>query len=83
MYYLFILPYEEITLKMKNALELNEIYPKRYFYPSLSGLNYVNPVKTPIADDIASRILCLPLYHELGNAEQDMVARIMLRVQRN
>lgn len=80
-YYPIILDSEEIVLKMKASLEKSEIYPRRYFYPSLSSLNYVDKKQTPIADDISSRILCLPLYHTLSEVEQELIARILLRTQ--
>jgi dTDP-4-amino-4,6-dideoxygalactose transaminase len=82
-YYPIIFTAEEIALKMKAALERQEIFPRRYFHPSLSSLDYVKENQTPIADSIASRILCLPLYHGLSEVEQELIARILLRVQNN
>jgi dTDP-4-amino-4,6-dideoxygalactose transaminase len=80
-YYPIVFESEEVTLKIKRALELNNIFPRRYFYPSLSSLNYLNGEVTPIADSISSRILCLPLYQELTEAEQKMIAQIIFRNQ--
>lgn len=74
---------EEELLKFKSELELNWVYPRRYFYPSLSSLEYVKPQQTPVSDDIAKRILCLPLFHRLTIEEQDFVSRILLRTQNN
>jgi dTDP-4-amino-4,6-dideoxygalactose transaminase len=82
-YYPIVFESEEILLKMKSTLELNGIFPRRYFYPSLSKLNYVNCYETPISNDIASRILCLPLFHDLTEIEQELIARLLLRVQNN
>jgi dTDP-4-amino-4,6-dideoxygalactose transaminase len=81
-YYPVVFESEEVALKMKVALERSEIFPRRYFYPSLSGLPYTKG-NSPLADDIAKRILCLPLYHELSDVEQEMIARILLRTQNN
>lgn len=78
-YYPIILEREEIALKVKSALEKNEIFPRRYFYPVLSTLDYVTAKSNPVAEDIASRILCLPLYFELSEPEQEMICRIILR----
>lgn len=80
-YYPVIFESEEITLKSKAALERNEIFPRRYFYPCLSQLGYIKKYETPRSMDIAKRILCLPLYHQLSQEEQTMIARILLRVQ--
>jgi dTDP-4-amino-4,6-dideoxygalactose transaminase len=80
-YYPVIFKDEPTALKMKSALETKEIFPRRYFYPTLSDLNYVTKCDTPIADSVAKRILCLPLYHTLSEGEQTIVARVLLRTQ--
>ena len=82
-YYPVVFESEEILLKVKKELELEEIFPRRYFYPTLSSLNYVEKNETPIADDIAKRILCLPMYFELGKFEVEMICRKVLRVLNN
>ncbi|MBL7853066.1 MAG: DegT/DnrJ/EryC1/StrS family aminotransferase [Cyclobacteriaceae bacterium] len=74
---------EQSLLKAIKALNENCIYPRRYFYPSLSSLRYVKGKITPVADDISRRILCLPLYVGLSMEEIDFVARILLRCQNN
>lgn len=82
-YYPIIFKDEDICLVSKKALEMSEIFPRRYFYPSLSSLDYVDKTKTTKSDSIATRILCLPIYQHLSKEEQDMIARILLRVQNN
>lgn len=81
-YFPIIFQSEEIMLESKKALELHEISSRRYFFPGLNTLDYTEGV-CPISDQIAARILCLPLYHTLSEAEQKMIARILLRVQNN
>lgn len=80
-YYPIVFDTQEAALKAKKALELKEIFPRRYFYPSLSALAYVPEYNTPVSDSVAARILCLPLYHTLSKEEQHMIARILLRTQ--
>jgi len=82
-YYPIVLESEEILLRSVEKLNAQWIYPRRYFYPSLSSLPYVKPQQTPITDDISKRILCLPLYYELSFEEVDLISRILLRVQNN
>ncbi|MCX8490705.1 MAG: DegT/DnrJ/EryC1/StrS family aminotransferase, partial [Cyclobacteriaceae bacterium] len=82
-YYPVMLPTEAITLKIVDELNKNLIYPRRYFFPSLNTLDYSQQEDLPIAESIAARILCLPLYHTLMVEEIDFIARIMLRVQNN
>ena len=65
-YFPIILKNEEQLKKIEMALIDEEIYPRRYFYPSLDTLHYINPSQyCEISRDIASRILCLPMYAEL------------------
>ena len=82
-YYPVIFDSEEHMLESLTLLNTNLIYPRRYFYPSLSGLNYVNGTPTPVCDDICKRVLCLPMYHSLRSEEIDFIARLLLRVQNN
>jgi dTDP-4-amino-4,6-dideoxygalactose transaminase len=85
-YYPIIFKTEEALLKALATLNTHWIYPRRYFYPSLSKLHYINPTASqscPICEDISSRIICLPLYHELTEEEISFVARLLLRSQNN
>ncbi|HCW08965.1 MAG TPA: aminotransferase DegT [Cytophagales bacterium] len=79
-YYPVVFSTEELTLKVKNKLEAADIFPRRYFYPSLSRLNYISTSPTPVADDISSRILCLPVYFELMEEDQNRIAEIVKTV---
>ncbi len=78
-YYPILFETHEMAIRVKNAMEKKEIFPRRYFHPSLSSLNYVNASPTPVSDDVASRILCLPVYHELSEPEQELICRVILR----
>jgi len=81
-YFPVIFETEELMMESKDALELEQTYSRRYFYPSLSSLPYVDQVAMPVCDSIAASILCLPLYHTLTTAELDIICRILLRTQR-
>ena len=78
-YFPVIFESETVLLKLVEQLNLNNIYPRRYFFPSLSNLPYVHDQTAPITEDIARRILCLPLYHTLAIEEVDMVCRLIKR----
>ena len=77
-YYPLVFESEEQALKVKEELEKKEIFPRRYFYPSLSELDYVKG-HSPIASDVSKRILCLSLFHELTATEQDMISETILK----
>lgn len=78
-YYPIIFETNEMAIKVFKALEMYEIYARRYFYPSLSSLPYVDETQTPVSVDIASRVLCLPLYYDLSPEEIDMICRVIIR----
>lgn len=78
--------FERADLMSKCLTNLNDanIYPRRYFYPSLSSvLPYTKHVKMVSSDDISTRVLCLPLYHDLSKEEIELICRRILRVQNN
>lgn len=68
---------EKTLLKAERKLNNNNIFPRRYFYPSLSSLPYINRNNTKISEDISSRILCLPLYTELKKKDIIFIAKII------
>uniref|UniRef100_UPI004048A9BC DegT/DnrJ/EryC1/StrS family aminotransferase n=1 Tax=Flavobacterium sp. TaxID=239 RepID=UPI004048A9BC len=82
-YYPIIFSNEDQMLKTLKVFNENLIYPRRYFYPSLNSLPYVDGFNVPITENIASRILCLPLYHTLTKGEIDLICRLILRTQNN
>ncbi len=82
-YYPIIFNTEAELLKAQTALADDQIKTRRYFYPSLSTLNYVEKQPVPHCEDISKRVLCLPLYYDLTNEEIDYVCRILLRAQNN
>ncbi|WMI65841.1 DegT/DnrJ/EryC1/StrS family aminotransferase [Aestuariibaculum sp. YM273] len=73
--------FKEATQLMvvKKALEACEIFPRRYFYPSLNSMPYVDYVKIPQAEFISERILCLPLYHDLPLSAVETICDIVKR----
>ncbi|WP_250434156.1 DegT/DnrJ/EryC1/StrS family aminotransferase [Hanstruepera flava] len=69
-YYPVVFKTEAQLLAVKTALNQADIFPRRYFYPSLNTLPYVDGSACEVADDIASRVLCLPLF--VGFETQDI-----------
>lgn len=82
-YYPVIFPNESSLLKSMQLLNSHNIFPRRYFFPILSELPFVDKRDTPIATDISRRILCLPLFYNLSNEEMDLIARLLFRAQNN
>jgi dTDP-4-amino-4,6-dideoxygalactose transaminase len=78
-YYPVVFETQEQCELVLEELKKHEIYARRYFYPVLSKVGYVKEVSVPIAESISKRVLCLPLYYQLSEAEIDLVCRIILR----
>lgn len=76
-YYPVIFKDEVTLLQVQKALNEDQIFPRRYFYPSLNTIPYVASVSMPISERIASRILCLPLYVELQQNDIQKIVSIL------
>jgi dTDP-4-amino-4,6-dideoxygalactose transaminase len=75
-YYPVIFETEAKLLAIQKNLNENGIFPRRYFYPSLNTIPYVNGGSMPVSESIASRVMCLPLYE--GMEEEDVLRIINL-----
>ncbi|SMC40688.1 DegT/DnrJ/EryC1/StrS family aminotransferase [Moheibacter sediminis] len=83
-YYPLVLENEELLLKIKGDLDKQEIFTRRYFYPSLaSALPYLPKLELDFTDDISKRVLCLPLYYDLTLEEVELISRIIIGIQNN
>ena len=81
-YFPAIFKNEETAQKVAAALNSENIYPRRYFYPSVNTFTKLVPyVFMPNSEDISSRILCLPLYKDLMMQEIEHIAEIVLKEQ--
>ena len=52
---------------------------RRYFNPALNTLPFLNPTSCPVAEDISERIVCLPLFHEISQDDQDKVLNLIMQ----
>ena len=76
-YYPVVFETETKLLEVQKALNEQQIFPRRYFYPSLNTVNYVNNNEMKVSESVASRILCLPLYFEL---EEENLVKICKKI---
>lgn len=80
-YYPVVFRSEADLLKVFDELKKQDIYARRYFWPSLNNLPYLQETnKCPISEDISSRIACLPLYPDLSNEEVMKICKIIKEV---
>jgi dTDP-4-amino-4,6-dideoxygalactose transaminase len=76
-YYPVLLPSENMLSAVMTALNEQNIYPKRYFYPSLNTLPYLTKTEAPVGEDISRRVLCLPLYSDLEERDVAQICEIV------
>jgi len=76
-YYPMVFESENQLLEIEKSLHDIEVFPRRYFYPSLTKLPYVTQNSCETASDISLRILCLPLFYGLGENEVKRIASII------
>jgi dTDP-4-amino-4,6-dideoxygalactose transaminase len=63
---------------LQEKLKTEKISVRRYFYPSLNTLKYVERNTCQIAEDISERIMTLPGFYNLDNS---VINRIINRIQ--
>ena len=76
-YYPIIFENEKLLLKAMDKLNEIEVFPRRYFYPSLNKLKYVEYKNSARSEEIAESILCLPLYYSLDVTILDSICKIL------
>jgi len=76
-YYPVIFENEKILIKIMVLLNKENIFPRRYFFPSLNNLPYVSNSYKQISEETATTILCLPLYFNLSIDETDKIISII------
>lgn len=77
-YFPILFKSEKELLKIQKALNSEQIFPRRYFYPSLDTLEYIEPKQEcKISRDISKKILCLPVFVELSLKEQEKIIDII------
>lgn len=77
-YFPVIFEDEDVLLSVEKALNSNNIFPRRYFYPSLDTVAYLQAKqKCNVSRSVASRILCLPLFSGLERDSQLLIINII------
>lgn len=73
-YFPVVFDSEEQTMKIMASLKENGVLARRYFYPSLESVGCLGAKEEqPMSKNIASRILCLPIYSTLNNEIQKII----------
>jgi dTDP-4-amino-4,6-dideoxygalactose transaminase len=61
---------------LTDILKLHQVVPRRYFFPSLNLLPYLDGQRMPVSESAAERVLCLPLYPGLSFEDVDRICEL-------
>ena len=77
-YYPIIFNNENELLETFDSLHEIDVYPRRYFYPSLNTLPYLDEYQEcPVSEDISKRIACLPLDPYLEETDVKKICKVI------
>ncbi|WP_234734309.1 DegT/DnrJ/EryC1/StrS family aminotransferase [Tellurirhabdus bombi] len=82
-YYPITFTTEAELLAARDALNEVKIFPRRYFYPSLNTLPFIQAYGSrsnqpcPVSEDMSLRVLCLPMYPDLDRTDVDRICTII------
>lgn len=76
-YYPIIFATEEKLIQSLQKLNDRNIFPRRYFYPSLNTLEYIDKQTCEIAEDISKKVICLPMYDSINSKQVASICGIL------
>jgi dTDP-4-amino-4,6-dideoxygalactose transaminase len=75
-----IFPSEYHLLNALNDLRKISVNPRRYFYPSLNTLSYLDDYQICVnSEDLSKRVLCLPLYPDLPIENVNEICEVIIK----
>lgn len=79
-YHPIVLRDGDVRERVMAVLAADGVIARRYFFPALNKLPYVEAVNMPVSEDRAACTLCLPLYAGLPMHDVDRIAAIVRSV---
>lgn len=78
-YFPVVFESEEQAVQVAAILKDNGVLARRYFYPSLESVECLGVgAHQPVSKDIASRILCLPIFDQLSQSDQTNIINLIV-----
>ncbi|MEO6721258.1 MAG: DegT/DnrJ/EryC1/StrS family aminotransferase [Ferruginibacter sp.] len=77
-YYPVVFQAGEVLEKVRAQLLKQGISTRRYFYPSLNQLPFIDKMQScPVSEDVSKRVLSLPLFADLPEADVCRIANVI------
>ncbi|MDA9842439.1 DegT/DnrJ/EryC1/StrS family aminotransferase [Gammaproteobacteria bacterium] len=71
---------EKELISVLDLLNKNNVFPRRYFYPSLNEVKALKQYTScPVSEDLSRRILCMPSYDNLSHDKVRWIAELTLK----
>lgn len=77
-YFPVMLRDEAAVQRSLTVLARMNVHPRRYFYPSLNQVPYINGPTCPISEEAARTVLCLPMSERVTPELQQMIVEVLL-----
>jgi dTDP-4-amino-4,6-dideoxygalactose transaminase len=69
---------EKVMMEVKALLVKNGVNTRRYFFPSLNQLSYLEKTQPcPVSEDVSSRVMALPFYYDLKLEEVEFISGVI------
>lgn len=87
-----IAPYQTYPVLLERGIDVDAVIAgavkrgvelRRYYYPALHRTTFFRPFTTealPVTDDLAGRMLCLPVFSDMTDAEQGQVLDMLVEI---
>ena len=76
-YFPLVTKSEETLLELITELNKHNVFPRRYFYPSLNTLHYTARESCTKSEQISKCVICLPLYPSLAMGRVKEIVNII------
>jgi len=76
-YYPILFDSEKQLLTCLEKLNSNNIFPRRYFYPSLNNISFINGMNMQISNLVASQIICLPMSKDIDCESLQLICSLI------
>jgi dTDP-4-amino-4,6-dideoxygalactose transaminase len=71
---------EKVMLEVRDMLIKNGVNTRRYFFPSLNQLPYLESKQScPVSEDASSRVMALPFYYDLSYEEVELISGLICK----
>lgn len=77
-YFPIFLKDEKTVVETEKRMNSANIFPRRYFFPSLNNLPYISKKSDcPVSEEMSGRVLCLPLFVGLTLQDQQRITDLI------